>query len=52
MNLKNKIILLFLTFVFSIMFLTNKALAVNTIDVRVTGTRDYTKASEVLNLVN
>ena len=52
MKLKNKIILLFLTFVFSIMFLTNKALAVNTIDVRVTGTRDYTKASEVLSLVN
>ena len=52
MKLKNKIILLFLTFVFSIMFLTNKALAVNIIDVRVTGTRDYTKASEVLSLVN
>ena len=52
MKLKNKIILLILTFVFALMFLTNKTLATNTIDVKVNGTMDYTKAQEVLQLVN
>lgn len=48
MKLKNEIILVFLAFVFSMMFLTNKTLAANTIDVKVNGTMDYTKAQEVL----
>lgn len=52
MKLKNKIILLILTFVFALMFLTNKTLAANTIDVKVNGVMDYTKAGEVLALVN
>lgn len=52
MKLKNEIILVFLAFVFSMMFLTNKTLAANTIDVKVNGTMDYTKAQEVLQLVN
>ena len=52
MKLKNKIILLLLTFMFSMMFLSNKSLAVNTIDVKVSGIMDYTKAGDVLNIVN
>ncbi len=52
MKLKNKIILLVLTFVFALLFLSNKTLATNTIDVKVNGTMDYTKAQEVLDLVN
>ena len=52
MKLKNKINLLILTFVFAMMFLTNKTFAANTIDVKVNGTMDYTKAQEVLQLAN
>ena len=52
MKLKNKIKLLGLVFIFALLFLSNKVFAVNTINVKVTGTRDYTKAGEVLKLVN
>jgi len=52
MKLKNKIKLLGLVFIFTLLFLSNKALAANTIDVKVNGTMDYTKAQEVLKLVN
>ena len=52
MKLKNKIKLLGLVFIFTMIFLSNKVLAANTIDIKVNGTMDYTKAQEVLNLVN
>ena len=52
MKLKNKIKLLGLVFILALLFLSNKVLAVNTIDVKVNGTMDYTKAQEVLKLVN
>lgn len=52
MKLKNKFLLLFLTFTFAVLFLTNKALAAGTIDIRVKGTEEYTRAQEVLDLVN
>lgn len=52
MKLKNKIILLCLTFTFAVLFLTNKTLAAGTIDIRVKGTEEYTRAQEVLDLVN
>lgn len=48
MKLKNKIKLLGLVFIFTMIFLSNKALATNTIDIKVNGTMDYTKAQEVL----
>ena len=52
MKLKNKVILFFVTFAFAVLFFTNKTLAANTIDVKVYGTKDYSKAEEVLQLVN
>ena len=52
MKLKNKFLLLFLTFTFAVLFLTNKTLAAGTIDIRVKGTEEYTRAQEVLDLVN
>ena len=52
MKLKNKFLLLFLTFAFAVLFLTNKTLAAGTIDIRVKGTEEYTRAQEVLDLVN
>lgn len=52
MKLKNKIKLLGLVFIITILFLSNKVLAANTIDVKVNGTMDYTKATEILRLVN
>lgn len=52
MKLKNKIKLLGLVFIFTMIFLSNKALATNTIDIKVNGTMDYTKAQEVLQSVN
>ena len=52
MKLKNKILLLFLAFVFVGFFLTNKSFATDTIDIQVKGTEEYTRAKEVLDLVN
>ena len=52
MKLKNKIKLLGLVLILTIIFLSNKALAANTIDVKVNGTMDFTKATEVLQSVN
>ena len=52
MKIKNKIKLLGLVFIITILFLSNKVLAANTIDVKVNGTMDYTKATEILRLVN
>ena len=52
MKLKNKFILLCLSFTFAVLFFANKTLATGTIDIRVYGTEDYTKANEVLQIVN
>ena len=52
MKLKNKIKLLGLVFILTMIFLSNKVFAANTIDVKVNGTMDFTKATEVLQLVN
>ena len=52
MKLKNKFLLLLLTFTFSILLFSNKTLATDTTDIRVYGTEDYTKANEVLQIVN
>ena len=51
MKLKNKIILSIIFFVAIIMF-SKQTMATDTINVKVTGTRDYTRAQEVLNQVN
>ena len=52
MKLKNKFLLLLVTFTFAILLFANKTLATDTIDIRVYGTEDYTKANEVLQIVN
>ena len=52
MKLKNKIILLVFAFAFTLLFFSNKSFATGTIDIRVGGIRDYTKAQELLQLVN
>lgn len=52
MKLKNKIILLFLAFMFIGLFLTSKVFATDTINIMVKGTEEYTRAKEVLDLVN
>ena len=52
MKLKNKILLLVLAFIFVGFFLTNKVLATDTIDIQVKGTEEYTRAKEILDLVN
>ena len=52
MKLKNKFLLLLLTFTFAILLFANKTLATGTINVNVNGTKDFTKAGEVLQLVN
>ena len=52
MKLKNKFILLCLSFTFAVLFFANKTLAANTINVNVNGTKDFTKAGEILQLVN
>lgn len=52
MKLKNKILLLFLAFMFIGLFLTSKVFATDTINIMVKGTEEYTRAKEVLDLVN
>ena len=52
MKLKNKILLLVLAFMFIGLFLTSKVFATDTIDIRVKGSEEYTRAKEILDLVN
>lgn len=52
MKLKNKILLLVLAFMFMGLFLTSKVFATGTIDIRVKGSEEYTRAKEILDLVN
>ncbi len=52
MKLKNKILLLVLAFMFIGLFLTSKVFATDTINIMVKGTEEYTRAKEVLDLVN
>lgn len=52
MKLKNKFLLLLVTFTFAILLFANKTLAAGTIDIRVKGTEEYTRAQEVLDIVN
>ena len=52
MKLKNKILLLVLAFMFIGLFLTSKVFATGTIDIRVKGSEEYTRAKEILDLVN
>ena len=52
MKLKNKILLLVLAFMFIGLFLTSKVFATDTINIMVKGTEEYTRAKEVLELVN
>lgn len=52
MKFKNKILLLVLAFMFIGLFLTSKVFATDTINIMVKGTEEYTRAKEVLDLVN
>ena len=52
MKLKNKILILVLAFMFIGLFLTSKVFATDTIDIRVKGSEEYTRAKEILDLVN